>query len=64
MLGLTYVWSSSAGKRRGVSISDLRQELNIGNDNTIVDINQFCRDICVSYFLNNPDQIGGQGALP
>ena len=63
MLGLTYVWSRSAGKSRGLSISDLRQELNIGSDDTIVDWNQFCRDICVSYFLNNPDPIGGPGCI-
>ncbi|XP_065650302.1 uncharacterized protein LOC136078459 [Hydra vulgaris] len=63
VLGLTYVWSRGAGKSRGFSVSDLTQELNVASDHTIVDWNQFCRDICVEYFLNNPDPIGGPGCI-
>ena len=61
VLGLTYIWSRGAGKSGGFSISDIRQELSIVSDHAIVDWNQFCRDICVDYFLNNPDPIGGPG---
>jgi len=38
-------------------------ELDIGCDQTIVDWKQFCRDVCVSYFLNHPEPIGGENRV-
>ena len=38
-------------------------ELEIGSCGTLTDWNQFCRDVCVQYFQNNPEQIGGPGQL-
>ena len=58
LLGLTYLWCRSAGKSREVSVEDAQHELQIGNEHSIVDWNQYCRDIAVSHFLNNPVQIG------
>lgn len=59
ILGLTRLWCGGAGSGRGMSHEFIKEELNIGSNHTIVDWNQFCRDICVSYFVNNPQQIGG-----
>ena len=39
------------------------KELEIGGEQTIVDWKQFCRDVCVSYFLNHPERIGGDGEV-
>ena len=36
------------------------KELEIGSDHTIVDWKQFCWNVCVEYFLNNPEQIEGR----
>ena len=63
LLGLTYLWCRSAGKSRGVSVEDAQHELQIGSEYSIVDWNQYCRDIAVSHFLNNPVQIGGPGHI-
>ena len=63
LLGLTYLWCRSAGKSRGVSVEDAQHELQIGSEHSIVDWNQYCRDIAVSHFLNNPVQIGGPGHI-
>ena len=63
LLGLTYLWCQSAGKSRGVSVEDTQHELQIGSEHFIVDWNQYCRDIAVSHFLNNPVQIGGPGHI-
>ncbi|XP_074660563.1 uncharacterized protein LOC141913025 [Tubulanus polymorphus] len=63
LLGLTYIWSRSAGSSRGMSVADTMHELEIQSEHTIVDWNQFCRDVCVSYFVNHPTQLGGPGRL-
>ena len=35
------------------------KELEIGSEKTVVDWKQVCCDVCVSYFLNHPQQSGG-----
>ena len=40
-------------------MADARHELQIGSENSIVDLNQNCRDTAVSHFINNPVQIRG-----
>ena len=37
------------------------KELEIGSEHTIVDCKQSCRDVCVHYFLNHPERLGGPG---
>ena len=44
-------------------MEQLMRELEIGSSHTIVDWKQFCRDVCVAYFLNHPQQIGGPGRV-
>ena len=39
------------------------KDLEIGSNKTVVDWNQFCRDIAVTYFLNNRVQLGGPGSI-
>ena len=39
------------------------EELEIGSCTTVVDWMQFCRDVCVNYFLQNPCRIGGEGVI-
>ena len=41
----------------------IRHELQIKGQHTIVDWLQFCRDVPVDYFLNNPVPIGGVGHI-
>ena len=53
ILGLTYLWCRSAAKSRGLPTADTQHELQIGSEHSIVDWNQYCRDIAVSYFINN-----------
>ena len=38
------------------------KELGV-SEHTIVDWRQFLRDVAVTYFLNNPEQIGGPGVM-
>ena len=59
ILGLIYLSCRSAGKSRGVSVADSQHELQIGSKDSIVDWNQYCRDIAISHFIKNPIQIGG-----
>ena len=40
----------------GLSMADAHHELQIGSEHSIV-------DIAVSYFINNPVQIGGPGHI-
>ena len=54
ILGLTYLWCRIAGKSRGVSVTDAQHELQIESKHSIVDCNQYFRNIVVSYFINNP----------
>ena len=61
ILGITYVWSSQCGRSRGMGYKQVMHELEIGSRKTLTDWNQFCRDVCVQYFQNNPEQIGGPG---
>ena len=46
-----------------MSTEDAMHELDIGGCATIVDWNQFCRDVTEEYFLNNPFQLGGIGSI-
>ena len=41
----------------------IRHELQIKGEHTVVDWLQFCRDVPVEYFLNNPAPIGGAGHI-
>ena len=63
ILALTYLWSSSCGSSRGPSYEWIMKELEIGGEHSIVDWFQFCRDICYSFFVRFPQQIGGQGII-
>ena len=63
ILGLTCMWCRSAGKSRGVSVADAQDQLQIGSKHTIVDWNQYCRDIAFSHFINNPVHIGRSGHI-
>ena len=56
-----YLYCRSAENSKVVSVVDAHHELQIGNEHSIVDWNQFCRDIAVSHFINNPVQIWGPG---
>ena len=63
IIGITYIWTRSAGKSRGLSVEDIQKDLEVGSNKTVVDWNQFCRDIGVTYFLNNRVQLGGPGSI-
>ena len=63
ILGLTIGWAKSAGSSRGISYEDLKDELEIGSNHSITDWMQFCRDVCVEYFIRNPCKIGGDGKI-
>ena len=63
VLCLTYFWSLDCGRSRGLSQKQLMKELEIGGGHTIVDWKQVYRDVCVSYFLNHPERIGGDGEV-
>ena len=58
---LTYLWCRSAGKSRQVSAEEAQHEFQIGSEHSVVYWNQYCRDMAVSQFVNNPVQIGGSG---
>lgn len=45
---------------RGFSLKNICHELNI-DGKTAVDWGSFCREICLICFVNNPQQIGGEG---
>ena len=44
-------------------MEDAQHELQIGSEHSIVDWNQYCRDIAVSRFVNYPVQIRGPGHI-
>ena len=52
ILGVTSLWCRSAGKSRGVFRHKLHK-LQIGSKHSIVDWNQYYREIAVSHFTNN-----------
>jgi hypothetical protein len=58
----TYWWS-----RKFTKYDDLRWEMKRAasklSDHTINDWLQFCRDICVEFFIRNPKVIGGPGKI-
>ena len=58
VIGLSYKWASSVGSARGMSQVNLMRELRV-SEHTVVDWRQFMRYVAVTYFLNNPEQIGG-----
>ena len=61
ILSLTYCWSIECGRSRGLSQEQIIIELEISSEHTVVDWKQYCRDICVQYFTNHPQQICGVG---
>lgn len=63
VIGITYCWCIGCGKGRAFSHNILKNEMEISSPNTIVDWNQFCRDIAVAYFRNHPQQLGGPGVV-
>ncbi|XP_033105195.1 uncharacterized protein LOC117107601 [Anneissia japonica] len=63
LLALTYMWSTNCGRPRGPSQANIMKELEIGSEHTVVDWNQFCRDVTVNYFRNHPEQLGGPGVI-
>lgn len=63
VLGLTYIWSTNAGRSRGMAQDTVRHELSIVGEHTVVDWFQFCRDVPVDYFLTHGVPIGGPGHI-
>ena len=63
IIALTYFWSLDCGRDQGLSQKQILKELDIKSEHTVVDWKQFCRDVCVEQFLNNPQQIGGPGRI-
>ena len=62
IIALLYIWSSSCGKLRGMSQQNILKEVGIST-HTTVDWKQFFHDVCVEYFINHPEQIGGQRVI-
>ena len=60
VLCLTYFWSIVCGRSRGLSQQQIMTEVEIGCNSMIVDWKQVCHNVCVSYFLNHPEQSGGE----
>lgn len=60
---LSYIWATTSGHARGPGLKWTMHELNIGSNTTLVDWNQFFRDVCFQYFVLNPVQIGGPGVI-
>ena len=63
VIGLTYLWATSAGCPKGLSVLQTMRELKISGEHTIVDWNQFCRDVAVQHFVNHPERLGGNGHI-
>ena len=42
---------------------EMKFNLNIVSENTIVDWKNFCRDVCTSYFIRHPVLLGGIGEI-
>lgn len=62
IIGMSHTWASSAGKARGSSQANFMQDVCV-TARVVVDWKQFFRDVCVSYFANNHEQIGGPGII-
>ncbi|XP_054752434.2 uncharacterized protein LOC129258002 [Lytechinus pictus] len=62
IVALSYVWSTNCGRARGLPQDIIMKEVGVSNKTT-VDWMQFFRDICVQYFQNHQQQIGGPGVL-
>ena len=63
VLGLSYIQCLNAGSSRGMSVEHVMHELCISSNITVIDWNQFFRDVTVEYFLRNPEQIGGPNRI-
>ena len=61
-IALSYIWTSSCGRSRGMSQATMMKEVQI-SEHTTVDWKQFFRDVSVQYFTNHPEQIGGPGVI-
>ncbi|XP_071506451.1 uncharacterized protein [Diadema antillarum] len=62
VVALSYIWSTNCGRARGMSQDTVMKEVDVSNKTT-VDWMQFFRDVCVLYFQNHPQQIGGPGVV-
>ena len=60
IIGLIYMWSTMPGRSRGPSQENIRHELDIISEHTVVDWMQFCRDVCQEHFLRHPEVLGGK----
>ena len=40
---------------------EMKFQLEIGGDHTIVDWKMFCREVLIDYFINHPLILGGEG---
>ena len=60
IFGLIYMWSTMPGRSRGPSQENIRHELDIISEHTVVDWMQFCRDVCQEHFLRHPEVLGGK----
>lgn len=49
--------------RQETNIENLKHELEINSDTTIVDWLSFLREICMTYFIMNPIVLGGEGHI-
>ena len=49
ILGLTYIWCENAGRSCGLPVNVAMEELEIGSNKTIIDWNQYCRDVPVTF---------------
>ena len=63
IIALTYFGSLDCRRTLGLSQKQVLKELDIKSEDTLVDWKQFCRDVCVEHFLNNPQQIEGPGRI-
>ena len=66
IIGITYIWT--ALKEALAEVGGRRKKIHKKNwmldaGKQFSDWNQFCRDVAVNYFLNNPVQLGGPGRV-
>ncbi|XP_071961060.1 uncharacterized protein [Antedon mediterranea] len=65
IIGLTYMWSVNCGRptSRGLLQENMKRELEIGGDHTLVDWMKYCRNVAATFLISHPQQIGGPGNL-
>lgn len=62
IIGLSHIWASSGRRAQGPTQLSIMQDTCISS-NVVVDWKQFLRDVCVQYFANHHEQIGGPGKV-